>query len=253
LGLIVLNVDETIESEMRRMVSLDGVALYCTRVRSGAELNERTIADIAARIPDAADMLPPETLMDVVGFACTSAATLIGPAKVAESILRARPDRSAGSFAATVVTDPLTAVKAACHHLGLRRLGFISPYIESVSAAMRAALEAEGLTISAFGSFEQSEERCVARITPRSVRDAIHRVGRAADCDGVFVSCTNVRTLEILEQAEEETGLPVVSSNQALAWHMLDSAGVAHCPAGCGRLFRSAFGSDPAQVGRQQQ
>ncbi len=239
LGLIVLNVDETIESEMRRFIDIDGVALFCTRVESGAELNEQSIAGMAARIPQAACMLPPETPMDVVGYACTSGATLIGPAKVAESIRHARPAGTPGSFSATVVTDPLTAVMAACRHLGLKRLGFVSPYIQSVSAKMREALETAGLTITAFGSFEQSDERAVARISPASVRQAILDVGRAGSCDGVFVSCTNVRTWEILQRTEDELGLPVISSNQALAWHMLACAGIAHSLAGCGRLVHS--------------
>ena len=59
LGLIVLNVDETIEQEMRRFIDIDGVALHCTRVESGAELNERSIAAMAARIPDAAECCRP--------------------------------------------------------------------------------------------------------------------------------------------------------------------------------------------------
>lgn len=238
LGLIVLNVDETIEPEMARLINIDGVALYCTRIESGAQLNEQAIAGMAARIPGAARLLPPGTSLDVIGYACTSGATLIGPENVARSIRGSRPANIPGSFVATKVSDPLTAVKAACRHLGLGRLGFVTPYIASVSAAMRSALEADGFKITAFGSFEESEERAVTRITPASVRQAILDVGRAAPCDRVFVSCTNVRTLEILQSTEDELGIPIISSNQALAWHMLTSAGIAHHPEGFGRLFR---------------
>lgn len=238
LGLIVLHVDETIESEIRRLIDdLDGVAVYCTRVQSGAQLNERTLCEMAARIPDAARLLPPEATMDVVGYACTSGSTIIGPDNVARAIREARPASSPGTFARTAVTDPLTAVRAACTHLGLRRLGFVTPYITSVSASMRAALEAGGLDISAFGTFAQSQEYTVARISPRSVRDAISRVGRSANCDGVFVSCTNLRTLDVLESAEQDLGMPVISSNQALAWHMLRLAGIPRGRRGLGTLM----------------
>lgn len=244
LGLIVLNVDETIEPEMRRMIGIDGVALYCTRVESRAELNEQAIAGMAARIPDSARLLPPCTSMDVVGYACTSGATLIGPENVARSIREARPAGAPGSFAETRVSDPLTAVKAACRRLGLTRIGLVTPYIASVSAAMRAALEKAGLEITAFGSFEQSDERAVARIAPQSVRQAILDVGGAGSCEGVFVSCTNLRTLEILQRTEDDLGMPVISSNQALAWHMLQSVGIRRYPAGFGRLFHPRRSSD---------
>jgi maleate isomerase len=238
LGLIVLHVDETIETEFRHLIDLEGVALYCTRVPSGTELTEETLNAMAAEIPAAARLLPPATRLDVVGYACTSGATIIGPENVAQSIREARPMTDPGTFAETAITDPLTAVKAACRTLGVQRLGFVTPYVPSVSAAMRAALEADGLTIAAFGSFEQSEERLVARITPASIHGAILHVGRAADCDGVFVSCTNVRTLEILEAAEHDLGVPVISSNQVLAWHMLRRAGIPDRRPGCGTLLR---------------
>ena len=170
-------------------------------------------------------MLPPETPMDVVGYACTSGAALIGPARVAESIRFARSAGTPGAFLRDGDNRSTDGRRGGLPHLGLQRLGFVSPYIESVSAKMREALEAAGLKITAFGSFEQSTEHAVARIAPDSVRQAILDVGRVAACDGVFVSCTNVRTLAILQRAEDELGLPVISSNQALAWHMLTSCG----------------------------
>lgn len=237
LGLIVLHVDEIIEAEFRRLVDLDGVAVHVTRVRSGTEVTAQTLQAMGARIPEAARMLPPTVPPDVVGYACTSGATVIGPEAVARSIREARPVDDPGTFAGARITDPLTAVKAACRALGVRRLGFVSPYIAAVSAAMRDALEADGLGIAAFGSFEQAEEHRVARIAPASIRDAILEVGRAAPCDAVFVSCTNARTLDVLAQAEERLGVPVLSSNQALAWHMLRLAGVGDCRAGLGTLF----------------
>jgi len=223
LGLIVLQVDETVESEFHRLTAIDGVAVYVSRVPSGAQLNEETILAMEAEIPAAACLFPPVAEFGVIGYACTSGATIIGPRNVAAAV------RNAGGghrFAGAVITDPLTAVKAAARALNVIRLGFVSPYVPGVSAAMRAALEADGFTISTFGSFEQSEEAVVARISAQSVYDAMLRVGQSADCDAVFVSCTNIRTLEVLPDAEQALGLPIVTSNQALAWHMLRLAGI---------------------------
>jgi hypothetical protein len=122
--------------------------------------------------------------MDVVAYACTSVHDHHRPGKGRRRHQAVTPGRRAGIVRATAVTDPFTAVKAACTHLGIRRLGFVTPYIPSVSAAIREALEAEGIEIVAFGSFEQSEEHLIARISPDSVREALLRVGRSAACDG---------------------------------------------------------------------
>lgn len=239
LGLIVLHVDETVEHEFRRLVGLDGVALYCTRVRSGTELTTDSLEDMAARLPAAAALLPPSTRLDAIGYACTSGTSVIGAARVAELVRSGRTDAGPGSLADTPITDPLTAASAAFRALGIRRLGFVSPYIEPVSRALRASLEADGLTVAASGSFERAEEHTVARIAPASVLEAILRVGAAAPCDGVFVSCTNLRTLDVLAAAEDRLGVPVITSNQALAWHMLRCAGVTDRPEGFGALLRA--------------
>ena len=57
------------------------------------------------------------------------------------------------------------------------------------------------------------------------------------EADGIFISCTNFRTIEIIEQLEADTGKPVVTSNQASMWIALKVLGVAG-PKGYGRLFQ---------------
>lgn len=236
-GLIVLQVDETIEAEFPRLLGTDGIALHVTRVASGAEVTEATLAAMEAGIPDAAGLLPPGAHYDAIGYACTSGATIIGPHNVVRAVRSARPDDGAASFATTPVTDPLTAVKAACAALGVTRLGFVTPYVAEVSSAMRADLERDGLEIVASGSFEQAEERVVARITPESILAAVLEVADAAPCEAVFVSCTNARTVDVIEPAEQRLGIPVLSSTQALAWHMLRLAGLEDRRSGYGQLF----------------
>lgn len=236
-GLIVLQVDETIEHEFPRLVGSDGIAVHVTRVPSGAEVTEVTLAAMEADIPQAARLLPPGAAFNAIGYACTSGATVIGPENVVRAVRGARPGDGPRSFTTTPVTDPLTAVKAACRALEVTRLGFVTPYVPEVSTAMRASLEDDGLKIVASGSFEQAEERIVARITPDSILEAILEVAATAPCQAVFVSCTNARTLDIIERAEQHLGIPVLSSTQALAWHMLRLAGIDDLRPGCGRLF----------------
>ena len=234
LGLIVLQADETIEPEFHRLVDQPGVALYVTRIPSGRNVTPETLAAMAEALPAAAGLLPRSLAFDVVGYACTSGATFIGSETVARKVCSAVRTEN--------VTDPLKAVIAACGALRVRHLGFVTPYVMAVSGAMRAALEERGLEITAFGSFEQAEERTVARIDPHSVLDAALRVGSAA-CDAVFVSCTNLRTVDIIATAEAQLGKPIITSNQALAWHMLRSAGID----GPGREFGALMATNPSE------
>jgi maleate isomerase len=227
LGLIVLQADEVIEQDFRRLFSDPEVAVHVSRIPSGADLTPETLREMEETLPRAAELLPPSVGFDAIGYACTSGATVIGPKRVEDLIHRSADARA--------VTDPLTAATEALRHLGARRIGLISPYIEDVSAALRTALTARGFVITRFASFEEQVEARVARIDPNSIRDAGVAMGRHADVDAVFLSCTNLRAMDVIADIEAATGTPSVSSNLALGWHMGRLAGA---PAiGPGRLL----------------
>ena len=103
---------------------------------------------------------------------------------------------------------------------------------------MRALLEQNGLGVPVFASFEQSEEAVVARISSQSVCDAICKIGSSDQVDAVFASCTNLRSFDVIDKAEAMLEKPVITSNQALAWHMLHLARPETRFDGPGRLFR---------------
>ena len=231
LGLVILQADETLEQEFRLLMPAEQYTLYHSRVPSGLEVTEATLARMADEIPTAVSLFPAGADLDVIAYACTSGTTVIGEEKVAELVQSTRPG--------VAVTNPLTAVKAALKALGVSRVGFLTPYAADVSQAMRRRLEDDGIEIVSFASFEQSEEALVARITPASILAAIVQAGQGDGCEAVFVACTNLQTVNILAAAEDRLGLPVIASTQALAWHMAQLAGRPLRIKDRGRLFET--------------
>ncbi len=231
IGLIVLQSDETLEPETRHVFDRIGVAVYHSRIPSSHEVTTDTLQTMLDEMPHAAWLLPTSRAMDVVAYCCTSGATVIGPETVKAAIQKVHPKAS--------VTNPLSAVLAACQHLAVNRIGLVSPYIASVSQTIVDKLTEEGLTIPAYGSFEQEEETVVARIDSASVQAAICKVGASDEVEAVFASCTNLRSFDVIENCEAILGKPVITSNQALAWHVLKLAGLSNSGAGPGRLFQS--------------
>ncbi len=233
LGVIVLETDETLEPEFARMTDADGVALYHSRIPMVAEIRPDTLARMEQDLPASARLLPPSLDFDVIGYGCTSASTVIGSEKVARAIQTVFPKAK--------VSDPLAAIIAAGTSLRLNRLGFVTPYVPEVSARMRHKLEEAGFEIAGFGSFEEGDDRVVARITEAAIVAAAKQVAQTGACDAVVISCTNLRCLRVIPQIEAQIGVPVISSNQALCWHMLRLAGVRDAMPQFGRLFQSTL------------
>ena len=227
LGLIVLATDETLEFEAREVLAGRDVQLLHARIPIASEITPETLAQMDAAMPVVAALLP--VGLDVIGYGCTSGATVIGQTRVAEQI------RSV--HGGVEVSDPISAVIAALGHLGAQRIGMVTPYVASVTAPMRALLAANGIEVANEVSFAEGDDRRVARIDPASTRAALLEAARASGIDALFASCTNLQTFTIIEDVEAQTGLPVVTSNQALIWHLLRLAGVDAAGWGPGRLF----------------
>ena len=217
LGLVVLQTDETLEYEMRQLIPDHEVAIFTTRVASAPDVSTESLAQMERDLPQAVSLFPP-VKCDVVAYGCTSGSSVIGTARVAELV-------HAGCTTAAV-TNPVTALLAACAALEISSLAFLSPYVAPVSAHLRSTLTGAGVDTSSFGSFDEAVEAKVARIDQQSLIDAAVALFERNPKDAIFMSCTNLQTLSIIQEIEERCGVPVLSSNLCLIWQMLISAGL---------------------------
>ena len=212
IGLIVLQTDETIEPDFKRYFADHPSPLYVSRIPSGQSVTHQALSQMKTDLTAAADLLPKGLSFPVIGYGCTSASSVIGSERI-EKLVQ-------GACDVDTVTNPLRATVAACAARGLSRIALLSPYIEEVNEPLRAAFAQNGVDMSVFGSFGEAQEAKVVRISTASVVDAAVKLGADPSVEGVFLSCTNLRTYDAIPAIEQALGKPVLSSNQALAWHM---------------------------------
>jgi maleate isomerase len=229
IGLLVLATDHTIEHEWRRMLALDGVAFYEARLPNAASITPETLVKMEAEIPRAVGLIRPGERMDVMAYACTSGAMVIGEDKVFARIREIRPG--------IACTTPVTAAIAGLAALGARAIALLTPYRDEINQGMRAFFEDRGIAVPVMGSFNHENDNEVARITVGSLEAAALDLGAHPSVDAVFVACTSLRVADSVERLEQRLGKPVSSSNHALAWHALRLAGCAAPVPGYGRLM----------------
>lgn len=216
VGLIVLQSDETIEGDFRRMLP-ETVPLYVSRVPSDEEVTPETLQRMAGHLTGAASLFPTPLKFTTVGYGCTSGTAQIGADEIAKLVC-------AGTQAARV-TNPLTALVNACNALDVTSVAFLSPYVADVSDRLRTALADQGIASPTFGSFNEANEANVVRISAASIIDAAKDLANQGKAQAIFLSCTNLRTMDVIEKIEAATGLPCLSSNQVLAWDMTRETG----------------------------
>ena len=230
VGLIVLASDYTIEYEWRQIFArLPGLALYHSRIFNDDQITPETLRAMEPRIRDCADIFLPGAKMDVIAYGCTSASMAIGEEKVFQRIREARPG--------VACTTPITAAFAAFDAFNARKIGVLTPYRADVNRIVADYIRSRGYDVPVFGSFNEQSDAVVASISPASIRNGVKRILAESKVDVVFVSCTSVRLVVEAASIEQETGVPVTSSNHAMAWHTARLAGVADKLPQFGKLF----------------
>ena len=226
LGLIVPSSNTTNEPEFYDSLP-DGVSLHTARMR----LEDTTADDLeqmAGEIARCADLLSTANV-DVVAYGCTTGSLFKGHGydEEIESRLSAATEVPAVATAASV--------KRAFDVLNLDSVAIATPYINDLNKKEKNFLEERGYEVTAISGLQISQNVKIGAQYPETAyREA--RTVNTSDADGMFLSCTNYRTFEIINQLETDLGKPVVTSNQATLWDALRIANV-DVTLDLGRLF----------------
>lgn len=228
LGFIVLATDLIVEENLFRMCPA-GVGVSFSRIRTD---NATTVANLTKHLDhmaEAAAILQPDARLATICYACTSGSIVIGPERIKAEIKRGAP----ASTPTTLVSGAVAALRA----VGARRIAVATPYIDEINSLEQAFLEREGFEIVALGGLQVVDGEAMGRIAPGYIRDFALSLDRP-EADAIFVSCSAIRTIDVLQEIEDRAGKPVVSSTQAMMWHCLRLAGVKDVIPTLGSLFR---------------
>ncbi len=194
---------------------------------------ESLIAMMASMEQAARDLAMAWPKPEVIIYGCTSGSFVNGPGR--EDELAAKITHYTDIPAYTTSSAVIMALKA----LDARRVFLVTPYIDDVNAYEIAFLEHRGFKIIACESFGCLDTRDIAKIPSEKVTELVRaHAATARSGDAVFISCTNLLTMDQIDLLERELGVPVISSNQCSLWAALRHMGadtLANVP---GRLSR---------------
>lgn len=230
VGLISPSTNTTLEPEFWRMAP-EGISIHVARVhqagRQGDPASYRRMADGIAN----ASMLLATAEVDVVAFGCTSCTYFVPPAEIHATM--ASQLACPGVLTAEAVVEALRAIDVS-------RVALVGPRTELVMRKEVEFLAANGFDAVSLGFLglgaTEEERRYIGRVPPEALYRLVMDADRA-EAQAVFVSCTQMPTLAMIDRLEAELGKPVITSNQATFWNCLREIGFRAPIAGCGELF----------------
>jgi maleate isomerase len=136
-------------------------------------------------------------------------------------------------------TTSLTAVVDALRTLEIQRPAIATSYLADIDARLAEVLEKSGFEVTAIRGMGLKKSIDMGKVSPEETYRLAREVVRSArKADGILISCGNLRTFEAIQALEVDTGLPVVTSNQAGLWQALRMAGIKDRLTSLGRLLR---------------
>jgi maleate isomerase len=230
VGLVALDSDVATEWDFHAMLP-DDAAFYTSRIHCFNPITVENLRKLGPQVSAATKLLIPGQRLDVVAYSCTSGTVAFGYDEIAAQI------RAGGRPDATVVT-PITAAIAGFERLGIKKVSLLTPYVDSVNQAMRGFLEEHGIEVLNIGSFCLDDDIEMAELSPEAIHQAALEVC-SPDADALFISCTAIRAVEVIERTELALGKPVLSAIQSLFWQSIRAAGYTLPIEGFGQLLRS--------------
>ena len=239
IGLLVPAVNNTMERELWSLVP-NGVTVSTARIACEREGTADTLRDMEFEGKTACErVITAEP--HVVLFGCTSASFYQGAAWNAEY------QKELTMLAGVPAVTTSGAMTEALQRNNIRKVDVVTPYVETTNERLRRYLESEGIEVNNLGTFDMLDMFDHARIQPSDVYQKVKETV-TDEADAVFVACTQVRALEMVDLLEKDLGKPVFSANQASFWKVFDILGIDPGLDGHGDLMRSLSASKTTGV-----
>lgn len=227
LGFILMSTDLAAESDFFDMAP-EGVGVHITRLMTQDYTTNETLAEHLAGMADAAARLQPATRPDVISYSCTSGTIVNGEEAVMAEIRKGAP-HSIPMTLATGVVDAL-------HELGAEKIVVGTPYLDEINMAEAEFLHGKGFEVLDIQGLNITTGLEMGRLAPFYIKEFAIEIDRP-DADAVFLSCSGIRAVEVIDEIEAAIHKPVLTSNQAQFWSCLRRAGITDKIDGYGEIF----------------
>ena len=125
-----------------------------------------------------------------------------------------------------------------CKKLNIKNVSIFTPYSKKLNDEVVDYFKKEGFNITSNSYFDIKSDYDIGKVDQNYLYDVLSKID-LKDADALFVSCTALPVLSIIDKLEKKLNKVVLSSNQALIWDTLERIGSNQSVEGFGSLFKS--------------
>ena len=230
IGLITLGSDFRIEKDFNNLIHGRDIDLYVNRIHCYNPLTNETLAKMADDITDVTKEILPDQKLDCVAYGCTSGTVAAGYDSIKEKVNLAKPEAK--------VTTPITSAIKALKMLNINKISIFTPYTKTINESVVGYFKKENIIINSLSYFDIASDLDIGKVDENYLFDVLSKID-LEDSDALFVSCTALPVLSIINKLEKRLNKVVLSSNQTLIWDSLNVINYKEKIEGFGKLFNN--------------
>ena len=229
IGLITLATDFRIEKDFNNVIYGKEIDLFSNRIHCYNPLTNQTLKKMADDITDVAKDILPDQKLDCVAYGCTSGTIAAGYSSIYDKVNLAKPN--------TKVTTPITSAIKALKKLSIKKISVFTPYTDEINQSVIEYFKKENIEVVSLSYFDIASDLDIGKVDQNYLFEVLSKIDLSKS-DALFVSCTALPVLSIIDKLEKKLGKIVLSSNQTLIWDTLREINYNKNIDGFGELFK---------------
>ncbi len=228
VGLIVLATDVMIEKDFLKVFNEVPADLFVNRITNYNPVTSDNLKKMTENITSVTENILPGEEVDCVVYGCTSGTIVSGYDNIKKKINLAKPNAS--------VTAPSTAALNALKKKNIKKISIVTPYIKSLNDDVVNFFKNNNFEVTSNTYFDIESDIDIGRVDQDKLFEILSKIDHKG-AEALFVSCTSLPVLNIIERLENKLKIIVLSSNQALIWETLERIEKNNSIKGYGSLF----------------
>ena len=230
VGLIALASDFMIEKDFINVIKNRKIDFFVNRIECYNPLTKENLVKMANKVTDVTKDILPDQDLDCVVYGCTSGTIAAGHESIEQKVKVAKPMAE--------VSTPSTAAIKALKKLNIKKLCIFTPYSKKLNNEVVEYFKSEGFEITSNSYFDIEADYDIGKVDQNYLYDVLSKLDLNG-ADALFVSCTALPVLPIIDKLEKNLQTTVLSSNQALIWDTLVQIKKNNSVEGFGKLFQT--------------
>ena len=228
IGLIALATDFIIEKDFIKIIKDKDIDFFVNRIECYNPLSKENLIKMSEKVTDVTKNILPDENIDCVVYGCTSGTIAVGHDTIERKVKEAKPKAK--------ISTPSTAAIKALKKLNIKKIAIFTPYSKKLNDEIINYFLSQGFDVVANTYLDIAADYDIGKVDQNFLFKTLSQI-EIKNADALFISCTALPVLNIIERLEKELGKPVITSNQSLIWDTLESIGMNKNILGFGKLF----------------